>query len=65
MTEVSIVPEVWARLAYACDGSLTSTATIIAVVTVSLLAAKVRRRIHIVKPRTCYNILGIAAARLT
>lgn len=42
MTEVSIVPEVWARVAHACDGSLTPAATTLAVIIASLLVAKVR-----------------------
>ncbi len=55
MTEVSIAPEVWARLAHAWDGSLTSTATILVIVTASLLAAKVRGGVCPVKTQTCYN----------
>ena len=41
MTEVSVVPEVWARLAHACDGSLTTATPFLAFIVGCLAAAKV------------------------
>ena len=55
MTEVSIVPEVWARLAHACDGSMATAATTMIVMFASLLVAKVRRKRTMMEPRICYN----------
>ena len=55
MTEVSIVPEVWARLAHAWDDSFTAHATAFAILICSLISAKVRRRAGRSNPQTCYN----------